>query len=100
MSKPLNIAMIGYGFMGRAHSNAYSKVNHFFDLQHRPVLKAVCARSTDKAKEFADIVKIGRTHLQDAVPLTVGQEFGGWASLLDRDIQRIEKTLEGPDSSQ
>lgn len=54
MAKPLNIGMIGYGFMGRAHSNAYRKVNNFFDLEFRPVLKAVCARSADKAKAFAD----------------------------------------------
>jgi predicted dehydrogenase len=54
MSKPLNIGMIGYGFMGRAHSNAYAKVNHFFDLDYRPVLKAVCARDAAKAKAFAD----------------------------------------------
>lgn len=54
MAKPLNIGMIGYGFMGRAHSNAYRKVNHFFDLPYRPVLKAACARSADKAKAFAD----------------------------------------------
>jgi predicted dehydrogenase len=55
MSKPLNIGMIGYGFMGRAHSNAYHKVSHFFpELKHRPVLKAACARSTDKIKAFAD----------------------------------------------
>ena len=54
MTKPLNIGVIGYGFMGRAHSNAYRKVNNFFDLEHRPVLKAVCARSADKAKAFAD----------------------------------------------
>jgi len=54
MAKPLNVGMIGYGFMGRAHSNAYSQVSHFFDLEYRPVLKAVCARSADKAKEFAD----------------------------------------------
>jgi predicted dehydrogenase len=54
MTKPLNIGMIGYGFMGRAHSNAYLQANHFFDLQHRPVLKVACARSADKAKEFAD----------------------------------------------
>jgi len=52
--KPINIGMIGYGFMGRAHSNAYLQANHFFDLQYRPVLKAACARSADKAKEFAD----------------------------------------------
>jgi predicted dehydrogenase len=54
MPKSLNVGMIGYGFMGRAHSNAYIKVNHFFDLAHRPVLMAVCARSADKAKVFAD----------------------------------------------
>lgn len=53
MTKPLNIGMIGYGFMGRAHSNAYANVNHFFDLEYRPVLKAVCARDESKAKEFA-----------------------------------------------
>jgi predicted dehydrogenase len=54
MSKPLNIAMIGYGFMGRAHSNAYRKVNNFFDLEYRPVLKAVFARDAKKAQAFAD----------------------------------------------
>ncbi|MFN4258131.1 MAG: Gfo/Idh/MocA family protein [Gemmataceae bacterium] len=53
MPKPLNIGMIGYGFMGRAHSNAYAKVNHFFDLEYRPVLKAACARNVDKVKAFA-----------------------------------------------
>src|SRR5271167_2398478 len=53
MAKSLNVGMIGYGFMGRAHTNAYCQVNHFFDLEYRPVLKAVCARSGDKAKEFA-----------------------------------------------
>ena len=53
MPKPLNIGMIGYGFMGRAHSNAYSQVSHFFDLKYKPVLKAVCARDAAKAQEFA-----------------------------------------------
>ena len=48
-----------------------------------------------KAKEFVGIVKIGRTHLQDATPLTVGQEFSGWVSLLDRDVKRINETLDG-----
>lgn len=52
--KPLNVGMIGYGFMGRAHSNAYRNVNHFFDLAYRPVLKAACARTLDKVKPFAD----------------------------------------------
>src|ERR1700733_7590814 len=52
MAKPLNVGMIGYGFMGRAHSNAYANVNHFFNLEYRPVLKAVCARNADNAKQF------------------------------------------------
>lgn len=54
MTKPLNIGMIGYGFMGRAHSNAYAKVNHFFDLPMRPVLKAACGRDAAKVKAFAN----------------------------------------------
>src|SRR5262245_38794771 len=52
--KALNVGMIGYGFMARAHSNAYHKVNHFFDLAYRPLLKAACPRSQDKVKPFAD----------------------------------------------
>ncbi|HLK05371.1 MAG TPA: class II fumarate hydratase [Candidatus Acidoferrum sp.] len=48
-----------------------------------------------KAREFKGIVKIGRTHLQDATPLTVDQEFGGWVSLLDRDGGRIAVALDG-----
>ncbi|GAG04662.1 unnamed protein product, partial [marine sediment metagenome] len=55
MSKPLNIGMIGYGFMGRAHSNAYIQVNHFFKCEHQPVLKACCGRSEEKLREFAEV---------------------------------------------
>lgn len=54
MAKQLRVGMIGYGFMGRAHSNAYKRLNDFFDVQHRPVLKAVAARNQQKAKSFAD----------------------------------------------
>ena len=54
MAKPLNIGMIGYGFMGRAHSNGYSQVSHFFDLAYKPVLKAACGRDPAKTKAFAD----------------------------------------------
>lgn len=54
MAKPLNIGLIGYGFMGRAHSNAYRKVGNFFDLEYQPVLKAACARDAAKVKAFAD----------------------------------------------
>src|SRR5256885_500853 len=60
-----------------------------------PSIKSVHDAIAAKAKEFHDVVKIGRTHLQDAVPLTFGQEFGGWASLLERDIKRLEQALEG-----
>lgn len=52
--KNLNIGLVGYGFMGRTHSNAYRKVNHFFDLRYRPRLKAVCGRNEGKAKAFAE----------------------------------------------
>jgi predicted dehydrogenase len=52
--KQLNIGMIGYGFMGRAHSNAYRSVNNFFDLQYVPVLKAACARNKESIQAFAD----------------------------------------------
>ena len=48
-----------------------------------------------KSKEFADIVKIGRTHLMDATPLTLGQEFSGYVSLLDRDGGRMAMALDG-----
>ncbi|PYS46820.1 MAG: class II fumarate hydratase [Acidobacteria bacterium] len=48
-----------------------------------------------KAKEYADVVKIGRTHLQDATPITVGQEMSGWASLVERDIERLKLVLPG-----
>lgn len=49
----MNVGLVGYGFMGRTHSNAYSQVNRFFDLEYQPVLKAVCARDGEKAKAFA-----------------------------------------------
>ena len=52
--KPLNVGMIGYGFMARAHSNAHRAVNRFFELERRPVLQAVCARDEERARAFAD----------------------------------------------
>ncbi len=73
------------------HVAAAERVKHALIPAVRSVHKAIAA----KADEFKDIVKIGRTHLQDAVPLTFGQEFGGWASLLERDIKRLEQALDG-----
>ena len=51
--KTLKIGMIGCGFMGRTHSNAFSQVNHFFDLPCRPVLKTICGIDAPLAKDFA-----------------------------------------------
>jgi predicted dehydrogenase len=52
--KPLNIGLVGYGFMGRTHSNAYRQVSQFFDRESQPVLKAVCGRTEANARKFAD----------------------------------------------
>ena len=52
--KNLNIGLIGYGFMGRTHSNAFLQAPRFFDLGCRPVLKAVAARKEDRVKAFAE----------------------------------------------
>src|SRR5438445_4435361 len=60
-----------------------------------PAVKKLRDALDAKARQFAGIVKIGRTHLQDATPLTVGQEFSGWVSLLDRDLTRISQALDG-----
>jgi fumarate hydratase class II len=60
-----------------------------------PAVKNLREALDAKAREFVGIVKIGRTHLQDATPLTVGQEFSGWVSLLERDEARIQTALDG-----
>jgi predicted dehydrogenase len=51
--KNLNIGLVGYGFMGRTHSNAFLQAPRYFDLPFRPVLKAICARNADRANAFA-----------------------------------------------
>jgi predicted dehydrogenase len=51
--KKLRVGLIGYGFMGRTHSNAYRKVNNFFDVPYEPVLQTICARNEGRAREFA-----------------------------------------------
>jgi predicted dehydrogenase len=52
--KKLNVGMVGYGFMGRTHSNAFGKVSQFFDVSYEPVLKAVCGRDKEKVASFAE----------------------------------------------
>ena len=59
------------------------------------VLDRLVEALNDKAAEFDDIVKSGRTHLQDAVPVRLGQEFGAYARAVDRDVQRIREAAEG-----
>ena len=53
MKKKLNIGVVGCGFMGRTHSNAFRTVPNFFDIPYEPVLKTVCARSEERARSFA-----------------------------------------------
>jgi fumarate hydratase class II len=60
-----------------------------------PSVRALRDSLARRAEEFKNIVKIGRTHLQDAVPLTLGQEFSGYVAQLDADIERIEFAVKG-----
>ena len=60
-----------------------------------PAVKALHDAIAKKSKEWSDIVKIGRTHMQDATPLTLGQEWSGYAGMLSDDLERIETALNG-----
>ena len=61
-------------------------------LQH--ALQLLIFSLREKEKEFDDVIKMGRTHLQDAVPIRLGQEFGAYRRVISRDLQRIERSLE------
>jgi fumarate hydratase class II len=60
-----------------------------------PAAEHLRAALAEKARAFENVVKIGRTHLMDATPLTVGQEMSGWVSLLNRDVVRLKEALDG-----
>ena len=60
-----------------------------------PAVKALHDRIAAKAEEWRDVIKIGRTHMQDATPLTLGQEWSGYAGMLADNLERIEDALEG-----
>ncbi|WP_041263873.1 class II fumarate hydratase [Francisella salina] len=60
-----------------------------------PALEYMCDALKRKSNDWQAIAKIGRTHMQDAVPLTLGQEFSGYAALLEKNIQRIKESLKG-----
>ncbi len=68
---------------------------HAVRTQLVPAVKHLRAALDAKARAFADIVKIGRTHLMDATPLTLGQEFSGYVALLDGGLKNVDKTLSG-----
>jgi len=86
--------------MSQSSNDAFPTAMHVaatLELTSRllPSVRALRDALAAKAREFVDIVKIGRTHLQDAVPLTLGQEFSGYVAQLDAGIARIEATLPG-----
>src|SRR4029077_14067894 len=60
-----------------------------------PAVSALRDAITAKAEEWKNIVKIGRTHMQDATPLTLGQEWSGYAGMLSDDLDRIDNALKG-----
>ena len=86
--------------MSQSSNDAFPTAMHIAAAErlHKNLIPAVSRiqEAIDaKAKEFADVVKIGRTHLQDAIPLTVGQEMSGWVSLLARNVERLKQALDG-----
>ena len=83
---------------GQSSNDAFPTAMHIAAVEevHRrllPALRHLHGALAAKAAEFADIVKIGRTHLQDATPLTLGQEFGGYARQVELGIERVEACL-------
>ena len=84
--------------MSQSSNDAYATAMHIAAVEHiedqlLPRVRALGETLTQKAEAFKDIVKIGRTHLQDATPLTLGQEIGGWAAQLDHAVRSIEASL-------
>ena len=57
-------------------------------------LKALAQSFRTKEKEFADVIKMGRTQLQDAVPMTLGQTFGAYASAIENEMKRLDKAAQ------
>ncbi|ODR94158.1 class II fumarate hydratase [Methyloceanibacter stevinii] len=86
--------------MGQSSNDTFPTAMHVAaaeEIAYRldPALSRLYAALKDKAEAFQDILKIGRTHMQDATPLTLGQEFGGYAAQIDLGIRRLKMTLPG-----
>ena len=85
--------------MGQSSNDVFPTAVHLAaldELTHTllPALDTLAESLEEKATEFADFVKSGRTHLMDAVPVTLGQEFGGYAAQVRQGIARVESTLD------
>src|ERR671925_2078018 len=85
--------------MGQSSNDVFPSAVHLAALDELtndllPALERLAASLESKAREFEDVVKAGRTHLMDAVPVTLGQEFGGYAAQVRQGIERIAATLE------
>src|SRR5581483_8852065 len=84
--------------MGQSTNDVFPTAIHvaaYGEIEHRllPALVGLAEAFEERATAFADVVKSGRTHLQDAVPMTLGQEFGGYASVVRHGIARVRATL-------
>jgi fumarate hydratase class II len=85
--------------MGQSSNDTFPTAMHIaaaIEINHQliPALEKLHIALVKKSEEFKDIVKIGRTHLQDATPMTLGQEFSGYASQIEYGIKRAKKSLE------
>ena len=60
-----------------------------------PAVSQLATTLHAKSEQFSDVVKVGRTHLQDATPITLGQEIGGWAAQLDAALADVRRTIPG-----
>ena len=86
--------------MSQSSNDTYPTAMHIacaVEIENRllPALQELRNALNDKAQDWASIIKIGRTHTQDATPLTLGQEFSGYTHQLDRGIDRIQQTIPG-----
>jgi fumarate hydratase class II len=84
--------------MGQSSNDVFPSAVHLAALgevtsELLPAMEGLASTLESKAEEFADVVKAGRTHLMDAVPVTLGQEFGGYAAQARLGIERVEATL-------
>jgi fumarate hydratase class II len=86
--------------MGQSSNDVFPTAIHVSALaavssELLPALRALSSSLWRKAQEFDDVVKIGRTHLQDATPIRLGQEFSGYASMVDHNVRRVEEAAKG-----